>query len=419
MPEPQVRIIHAADIHLDSQLHGLGRLGRDDVVADLRLSTRRAFDGLVAHCIATSPDALVIAGDLYDGNWPDYSTGVYFTERMRDLADAAVPVVLVRGNHDAESVISRSLVLPPNVRQLSTSEPESLEIGGICFHGQGFNKPAVMANLAVTYPAPAPGMVNVGVLHTSVQGYEGHDPYAPCTVDHLVGRGYEYFALGHIHKRQTLASGPNTVAFSGNLQGRNPREIGAKGALEVLLAPGVEAEVAFLPFDVARWDAIDVNVTDAADYSGVLELVSGEVSRSSDAADGRMVVARVRLVGTNPLAGALADRDRLGHEIRPLAARFGVVVDKVTSEVIAPTERRQMPEAQRRLLEREIEAVLADPASLRADPLLKKDLDQLVSEVNLQFTRGAGLDLASDDRFAELVAEAAARLLARADGGFA
>lgn len=416
MPE-QVRIVHAADIHLDSRLHGLGRLGRDDVVADLRLATRRAFDALVEHCLATGPDALVIAGDLYDGDWTDYATGVHFTERMRDLHDARVPVVLVRGNHDAESVISRSLLLPPNVHQLATDAPESVELGGLVVHGQGFAKPAVTANLAAAYPAPLPGLVNVGVLHTSVQGYDGHDPYAPCSLTDLVGRGYEYFALGHVHQRQVLAAGERTVAFSGNLQGRHPRETGAKGALDVVLTPRGEAQVSFRAFDVARWEQLEVDVTEAHDRAEVLEAVDSAVAAASAAAEGRPVVARVRLVGASPLAGELADRERLGHEVRPAAARHAVVVDTVRSDVAVPAERRRMPAAQRDALAAAVTDVLADPVALRRDPALARDLEQLTSELNVAFLRDAGLDLTDDARFAEIVAEAAARLLARADAG--
>jgi len=416
MPE-QVRIVHAADIHLDSRLHGLGRLGRDDVVAELRLATRRAFDALVDHCLATEPDALVIAGDLYDGDWTDYATGVHFTERMRDLHDAGVPVVLVRGNHDAESVISRSLQLPSGVHQLSTDKAESVEVGGLVVHGQGFAKPAVTANLALEYPAPRSGLVNVGVLHTSVKGYDGHEPYAPCSLTDLVGRGYEYFALGHIHQRQVLATGEHTVAFSGNLQGRHPRETGEKGALEVVLSPRGEAQLSFLPFDVARWERLEVDVSEAADYSDVLAAVEAAVDAASTEAGDRPVVARVRLVGSSPLAGALADRDRLGHEIRPLAARHGVVVDTVRSDVAVPVERRRMPAAQRDALAGVVADVLADPAAIRTDPALAKDLEALTSEFNVAFLREAGLDLTDDARFADLVAEAAQRLLARADAG--
>ena len=233
MTDAEIHIVHAADIHLDSPLRGLGRLSDDDLANRLRLATRAAFDNLIDHCLATQPAALVLAGDLYDGDWRDYSTGVYFTNRMRDLDDAGIPVVLVQGNHDAESVISRSLTLPPNVTRLRTDRPEThvFDDVGLAVHGQGFATKSVSANLAVDYPAAIPGLVNVGVLHTSVQGYANHDPYAPCSVADLTGRGYEYFALGHVHTRQILAEGRTTVAFSGNLQGRHARELGPKLSL--------------------------------------------------------------------------------------------------------------------------------------------------------------------------------------------
>jgi len=231
MTDAEIHIVHAADIHLDSPLHGLGRLSDDDLADRLRLATRAAFDNLIDHCLARQPEALVLAGDLYDGDWRDYSTGVYFTNRMRDLDDAGIPVVLVQGNHDAESVISRSLTLPPNVTRLGTERPEThvFDDVGLAVHGQGFATKSVSANLAVDYPAAIPGLVNVGVLHTSVQGYANHDPYAPCSVADLTGRGYEYFALGHVHTRQILAEGRTTVAFSGNLQPGCTDEIGLAG----------------------------------------------------------------------------------------------------------------------------------------------------------------------------------------------
>jgi len=230
---------------------------------------------------------------------------------MRDLADAGVPVVLVQGNHDAESVISRSLTLPPNVTRLRTDRPEThvFEDVGLAVHGQGFATKAVSANLAVEYPGPIPGLINVGVLHTSVQGYVNHDPYAPCSVADLTGRGYEYFALGHVHTRQVLVEGRTAVAFSGNLQGRNPRELGPKGALDVRLSLDAEAKLEFVALDVARWEFLEVDVSDAKDESEAFDLVDAAVGRTREDAGIRPVVARITLTGTSALAGQLADAD--------------------------------------------------------------------------------------------------------------
>lgn len=413
-----VRIVHAADIHLDSPLRGLGRLGDEELASTLRLATRAAFDNLIRHVIHTQPDALVIAGDVYDGDWRDYSTGVHFVSGMRDLADTGIPVVMIRGNHDAESVVSRNLTLPDNVYELSTTEPETFELKdkGIAFHGQGFATRSVTANLAAAYPAPVRGLVNVGLLHTSIQGYEGHDPYAPCSEADLFGRGYEYFALGHIHIRQIGRDGARAWAFSGNLQGRNPRETGPKGALDVVLSRDAAPEITFVPLDVARWEHIAVAVGSAADEQDLLKMVHSAIAARREAAGERPVVARVDLTGTHELAGKLTDMDWLSAELRPAALRDGVVLDRIRSLVAAPATHRHLGEAQRASLLEVLDAARANPSALFSDPDFKKDLDALTSEVN-RWTRDAGLDLSSESTRAAILERACAHLLARADGG--
>jgi DNA repair exonuclease SbcCD nuclease subunit len=419
MADDSVRLVHAADIHLDSPLRGLGRLDDPDLASEMRLATRRAFDKLVGHCLKTEPDLLVIAGDLYDGEWRDYSTGAYFCDRMRDLDDAAIPVVIVSGNHDAESVITRSLTLPPNVSLLSTAQPETVHFDdlGLAVHGQGFATKSVTANLAADYPSPVPGIVNVGVLHTSVEGYEGHDPYAPCTLADLTGRAYEYFALGHVHHRQVLTDGAQTVAFSGNLQGRHPRETGPKGVLDVRLAPGEPARTDFVALDVARWANVDVDVTEAEDDSTLFELVDRRIGLAREHAEGRPLVVRVRLTGTSALASTLTDTSRVGFEIRPRAARHGVAVDTITSEVETPVGRRALPASQRTVFEDVLRQATASPTTLLADPSVKPDLDALTSEVNERYLRETGLDLREAGQLAAAVTTAARRLQAMADGG--
>ena len=120
-----MRIVHAADIHLDSPLRSHDRYGMS-TASELRGATRRALENLVHRCVEWRADLLVIAGDLYDGTWNDYGTGLFFTQQMGVLRDAGIEVVLVSGNHDAESEITASLVLPPNVRRLDVVAPESV-----------------------------------------------------------------------------------------------------------------------------------------------------------------------------------------------------------------------------------------------------------------------------------------------------
>src|SRR3954451_11192985 len=181
--EPHVRMkfIHAADIHLDSPLIGLQRYDGAPVEA-LRGATRRAFQALVDLALAEPVDFLLIAGDLYDGDWRDFNTGLFFVQQATRLTRAGIPIFLIHGNHDAESRISRRLTLPETGKMFSAARPETARRPelGVAIHGQSFRPPDVTDTLARDYPAPIPGWFNIGLLHTAATGREGHAPYAPC-----------------------------------------------------------------------------------------------------------------------------------------------------------------------------------------------------------------------------------------------
>ena len=118
----RMRAFHAADIHLDSPLRGLA-LYEDAPVDELRSATRRAFDNLIEAAIDEEVDLLLLAGDVFDGDWLHYSSGAHFARQMLRLRDAEIRVVSVAGNHDAASKITKSLRLPDNVTVLSARRP--------------------------------------------------------------------------------------------------------------------------------------------------------------------------------------------------------------------------------------------------------------------------------------------------------
>jgi DNA repair exonuclease SbcCD nuclease subunit len=117
-----IRFLHAADIHLDSPLTGLERY-EGAPVEELRGATRRALENLVELAIERELDFVLIAGDLYDGDWKDHNTGLFFVDRMNRLREAAIPVVIISGNHDAANRMTRSLRRPDTWNCSATSEP--------------------------------------------------------------------------------------------------------------------------------------------------------------------------------------------------------------------------------------------------------------------------------------------------------
>ena len=300
------RFLHAADIHLDSPLIGLDEYEGAPVEA-LRGATRRAFENLVQLALDEAVDFVLIAGDLYDGDWRDFSTGLFFTRQMARLHAAGIPVVLIAGNHDAASVLTRHLPLPPNVHRLSSRAAESkrLEHLPVVVHGRGFPQRAVPENLVPEYPRPQPGLFNIGLLHTSLTGAPGHDTYAPCSLADLTGKGYDYWALGHLHQPQVLARDP-WVVFPGNLQGRHVRETGARGCRLVSVSDALEVRAAeHRSLDVLRWACLEIDLARSETRAQALTRIGEGLQAAAAEAEGRLLAARLRLTGASALHGEL------------------------------------------------------------------------------------------------------------------
>jgi exonuclease SbcD len=343
-----MKFVHAADLHLDSPLRGLERY-EGAPVEQIRGATRRALENLVDLCLQEQAALLLLAGDLFDDDWRDYSTGLFFFKEMARLREGGVQVVCVRGNHDAASKITRRLKLPDNVYELSTKKAETRELEklGVAIHGQGFATREVTSDLSASYPQPVPGALNIGLLHTSVDGRAGHASYAPCRLEALCGRGYQYWALGHVHAREVLSTDP-WVVFPGNLQGRHARETGPKGATLVNCGDGCIESVEHRPLDVVRWERCDIDAAEARTADEAIELVREKLERTADKADGRLLAARVALSGATRAHSALSsDPDHWVQQIRAVALdiRAGDVwVERVQIRTQSRVDRSQLAE---------------------------------------------------------------------------
>lgn len=319
-----MKFIHAADIHLDSALHGLERY-EGAPVDEIRSATRRAFDNLIELAIDEEVDFVLLAGDIYDGDWKDYNTGLYFVTRMIRLREAGIDVFMVAGNHDAASQITKKLRLPDNVKMFATNKPERivLEGLGVAIYGQGFASRAVTEDISLAYPQGDPQYFNIGMLHTCLNGKPGHEPYAPCTIDGLCSKGYQYWALGHVHKREEVNRDP-WIVFPGNIQGRHIRETGAKGCTLVTVDNGEITDVAHRDLDVLRWALCGVDVTSSETVDDVYEQVKEVLQQALDSTEGRLLAARLVLKGASAAHSQLhAEIEHWTQEYRALASSLG------------------------------------------------------------------------------------------------
>ncbi len=316
--------VHAADIHLDSPLSGLSAYEGAPVEL-LRNAPRAAFSNLIDEAISERVDFMLIAGDLYDGGWKDFNTGLFFVSEMGRLKREDIPVFIVRGNHDAESELTKQLTLPDNVTVFSTRKAEThqLENIGVALHGRSFRDAKTEENLAVDYAAAVTDCFNIGVLHTAVEGHAEHASYAPCSLSDLTGKEYDYWALGHVHEHIILSEVP-LIAFPGNLQGRHIRETGPRGALLVTVEDG-KPTIERMFVDTVRWHRIEIDAGEAHSLQNVVLLARDRLEiLLRDDADGRPLAVRVIFTGRSRAHGELFGLEaQMRQEILAVANALG------------------------------------------------------------------------------------------------
>lgn len=361
------RIVHAADLHVDSPLRGLSRY-EGAPVNELRSATRRALTNLVSLCLEEQAKLLLIAGDLYDGEWRDYSTGLFLSAELSRLREVGTRVVWIRGNHDAESRLTKHLALGDHVHELGAKRPETrvLEDLGVAVHGQGFATAAVTDDLSIHYPAPLEGALNIGLLHTALSGRTGHAPYAPCEVQTLANKGYDYWALGHVHAREVVREAPYIV-FPGNLQARHVRETGAKGATLIHVEGKSIERIEHRTLDVVRFHHARVDVSAAEHVDDVIASCRKAMLEALSQSEQRLCALRLSLCGkTRAHAGLMQDPERVRAAIKARSHEL-TTGDVWIEDVLFTTE---MPLDLSSLSERDdaVGQLVRSLSALRTDP---------------------------------------------------
>lgn len=372
------KFIHAADLHIDSPLRGLEAYPGCPVDR-LRAATRDAFENLVSLAIEQQVAFMVIAGDLFDGKWQDTKTGLWTSEQFRRLDRERIPVYLLRGNHDAESKVRQAVKWPSNVSSFSVRKPETfkLEELEVALHGQGFENQACTEDLAANYPDAIRGMFNIGVLHTSLTGHPEHPTYAETDETTLVGKGYDYWALGHIHQRSDppIREEPY-IAYSGNTQGRHIGETGPRGCLLNTVNDGELTNVEFVETDVLRWHQAEVALNESDNLLNLHAKVRETLTACRDEAEERFCAIRLVVRGPCEAHRELSDHVRQEEtraEIRNQANELSddIWIEKIKFKTRAPIELEQLREGSDLLAE-----LLAGVDELRQDD------DQLLGLAN-------------------------------------
>lgn len=326
------RFVHTADIHLDSPLRSLA-MRNSELATLIGDSTRRAFMAIVDLCLEEAVDALVVAGDLYDGDQTSMKTARFLATQMGRLHEADISVYKIRGNHDALSKITQELILPPSLK-LFGSRAEAVEFRkddlDVVMHGLSFAKPHAPESLLPKYRPAVQGAVNIGIMHTSLAGGHGHDLYAPCTVTELQGCGFDYWALGHIHAR-SVHRGDCAIVMPGMPQGRDINEAGPKTVSLVTVRDDRSITIEERATSIAQFERILVDVSDAEAWADVVDAIERDVTAVRGRTAAPHLVGRLMLGGRTAHAWRLRrDRDLLLEESEHrLGNSGGVWIEKI------------------------------------------------------------------------------------------
>ena len=314
---PKLRFVHAADLHLDSPFRGIRNEAPAHVAQTLSNATFDAYGNIIDLCLRGKVDALLVAGDIYDGADRSLRAQLRFVDGLKRLDRAGIRSFICHGNHDPMDGWEARLDLPegcvrfgPEVEgfPLIPDEPERAMVYGVSYPTR-----EVRNNLTPLFTAKGSGGgFNIGLLHANVGGNPDHDSYAPCSVSDLADTGFDYWALGHVHTRQTLRERGPAIVYPVNSQGRHPNEQGARGVYLVEVDEHGAVSLDFRPTDVVRWETLSLDIGSLNTEQALLDAVSDLAEGALSEAQGRSVVARLELAGRGPLHRWLNNGDTAG-----------------------------------------------------------------------------------------------------------
>ncbi len=316
---------------------------RDPALAELiGNATRRVFIRIIDLCLAEEVDALLIAGDLYDGDQTSMKTARFLSEQLRRLHEAGIRSYIIRGNHDALSKITKELTFPDSVKLFGgRAEAISVERPNgavpVTIQGLSFANPHAPDSLHTRFKPPVEGAVNIGILHTSLAGAPGHDLYAPCSIADLTATGFHYWALGHIHKRSAIG-GTCSIVMPGMPQGRDINEAGPKSVTLVTIAEDHSIRIEERRTSIAEFERVTVDATGIEDWRDLVGSIDKAIETTRRSVTSDHLVARLRLTGTTKLAWRLRnDLDLLKSEADERAAIIGAsFIEKLEIDCHAP-----------------------------------------------------------------------------------
>lgn len=386
-----MRLIVSADIHLGAPIRSAA-LRNPALGSRLQQATRDAFVALVDLAIAEDVAALVLAGDIFDSAYPDLRARAFLIAQFTRAAEAGIETVLIRGNHDALLDHRAHGELGPGIHLLHREAP-TVEIGGAVFHGLSFDSAHVSRSFLPDYPAPVPGRLNIGLMHTSLDGAAGHDPYAPCAEADLMAHGYDLWCLGHIHAPFERRRADTLALMPGIPQ---PRHFGERwGGTACLVRLGSDTadgtpEVEWRPVAPLGFAEVAVDLTDCDSQQELLQNLRHAMKQAHEtgrdtavrleittAHHGRDLLTELAQEVLEDLNGLYLDKVKLHRPVLATETVNDDLMQLMQTEIAAPGFRQAALEQLEELRDALPPAVAEELSPEALDALLQEALEEV------------------------------------------
>lgn len=299
----QFKFIHAADLHIESPYKGVSQMN-DSLGKSLVEHGVKAYDQLIQTALDEQIDFLLIAGDSFDSESGSLSAQYRFVRGLERLNKAGIPVFIITGNHDPLSSWSTHFKLPNNVVLFEADEVQQhsvVENGEKLaeIYGVSYGKKEEFNPLAKQFLRNDSAPFSIGLLHGTIAGNEAHTPYCPFDLDTLRASNMDYWALGHIHKREVISEHNPMVVYPGNIQGRHFNETGEKGCSLVTVEHGKVTQHDFISLSDIVYEYINLEVNEMESLSDFFKVIH-EV-KTEKTLQNKSYLLRIRLKGKSEL----------------------------------------------------------------------------------------------------------------------
>ena len=314
-----IKFVHAADLHLDTPFKVYN--SNPQMRSKLKDALFKSFRNIINLCIEETVDFLAISGDIFDYENKSLAAQFQFVNEIKRLSEKNIPTYFICGNHDPLDSWIAELTLPENVYRFDSTQIQIehfkkngtvvADIYGISFPTKKASKNFALEFNKIASPAP----ISIALLHGTIGNHEGHENYAPFQISDVANKGFDYWALGHIHKRQIVNLSYPTIAYPGNPQGRDFGEQGSKGCFIVEIEEHSIPKTRFAPTNSIVFAEINITITPEDNIETIAGKISDAKTFIPDYADHISYILRVTIQGNTTLHSQLSNAEEIKNLI--------------------------------------------------------------------------------------------------------